>query len=92
MFLCLPKVLVLAYYHERLQEVDLPFSVPELWDCWIGFVDLSESILKLLILDCQRKCMDSMQSRDSLSLLLTHIRWTISRLLELQNSSKLVEL
>lgn len=82
------RLLMLAFMMNQMDRVAMPFCFPEVMECWMSFRQLVEQVIELMITDTLAGSDSSQRARDALCLLVVHIRWTITRLVTLQNAQR----
>jgi ankyrin repeat protein len=86
------QMFVLATLLRSLDEVELAFSLPEVWDVWSKFLVFADQVLKHLAL-CAYQILDQESVRESLCLFIVQTKWMIDQLVQLEDQqSTTVEL
>eukprot|EP01102_Stenamoeba_stenopodia_P020321 TRINITY_DN786_c0_g7_i1.p1 TRINITY_DN786_c0_g7~~TRINITY_DN786_c0_g7_i1.p1 ORF type:complete len:924 (-),score=135.37 TRINITY_DN786_c0_g7_i1:1405-4176(-) len=79
----LRQVLIIAHLWYGVHNIEIPFTIPDVWECWFKFKEFMEAGIEYLFSVVSTT--PSHQSiRDCLCILIVQLRWSISRVIELQ--------
>jgi hypothetical protein len=77
---------MMQYLHNSVQDNDIAFVMPEVWDSWVSYHAIVDKTIEIMLKAASLDFVNTQSAKDALCLLIVQIRWTISRLVALENS------